>query len=46
VRQNRLYLPKSHPYRFSGMPVLAEDAARRVASAYVEAGDGVRLGDQ
>jgi len=28
------------------MPVLVEDAAEAVASVYVEAGGGVRLGDR
>ena len=35
-----LPLPKSHPCRLSGMPVLVEDSAEAVAPFYVEAAGG------
>jgi hypothetical protein len=37
-RPSALCLPKSHPCRLSGMPVLVEDAAEAVSSLYLEAG--------
>jgi hypothetical protein len=45
VPRRTLYLPKSHPCRLSGMPVLVGGCRRGGPSADVKAGAGAGLGD-